>query len=628
MTQKQSRPFMAPLSAGAVKIGGIIGQRMDQCIDQRLVHQDVEKLVKPFRIRNDGPDKFRGEFWGKWFTGLVMAYHYTPSDAIREKMSEAINEIIKTQTEDGCISTYDDATQHGHWDVWSRKYVLLGLVNYYQATKDEAVLPIAKAMVQHLMTQIGPGKINLGDTGHWAWEGLAPNSILEPLALLLQITGDELYQSATDWIVESWSHCSQYLPDGLRLIDAAIEGAAAKEIGNHKAYEQMSCFEGLCELYTATGEQSYVDAAINLAKRIREQELTIAGSGSNHETWCDGKQHQTEIWEQAHETCVTVTWMKLCFRLLKLTGNPMWADEMEQALFNALSASVTPDGSWWSYYSPLIGERVASHYQFEEIGLSCCVANGPRGLMLTSQWAIMQDQDGPIINLFCPGTAELTLDNGKQLRLEIETEYPYDGKIIIRLEGIDNELMDLRLRIPAWSSDTSIEVAGDVLNPKSGRYRSIKRVWNSGDEIVLNLDMRARVEQAPSGASQLAVQRGPLLLAIDNRITDETRQTLRLACDDQGFIEGEVVESPDPLIQFCLEVPCEYHRVHIIKEQHTLRMCDYASAGNTWSGDNLFRVWLPQPMFMESAFVANTWKLMYPDNETRPDIPSCRNDFE
>ena len=574
-----------------------------------------------------GPDKFRGEFWGKWFTGLVLAYYYQPTEAIREKMDLAIKAIAQTQTEDGCISTYADETQHGHWDVWSRKYVLLGLVNYYQETGDESALSVSRRMLEHFQMQVGPGKINLGDTGHWAWEGLAPNSILEPIALLYQLTGDGIYKDSMDWIINSWNRASQYLPMGLQLIDAALAGTAAKDTGNHKAYEQMSCFEGLYESYVATGEQDYLDACLALAECIRAEERTVAGSGSNHECWCGGKHTQTEIWEQAHETCVTVTWIKLCFRLLKMTGNVQWADEMELALYNALSASVTPDGAWWSYYSPLIGERVASHFQFEEIGLSCCVANGPRALMLTPQWAFMQDAEGPLINLYESAQAQFSKDD-RNYTIHVTSNYPYDGQINISLSGVDQDLIDLRLRIPAWSKQTQVRINGEVFAAQPGRYKSIKRVWSSDDEVTLELDMRAFAQSAPSGAPQLAVQRGPLLLALDNRLNTAGRETLRLLVNDDQTVSGRVVTVADPNIAFAFEVPCTYHRVHIVKEQHTLTLCDYASAGNAWSGENLFRVWLPQPLFMEQAFVPNTWKLMYPDMEQRPDVPACRNDFD
>ena len=52
-----------------------------------------------------------------------------------------------------------------------------------------------------------------------------------------------------------------------------------------------------------------------------------------------------------------------------------------------------------------------------------------------------------------------------------------------------------------------------------------------------------------------------------------------------------------------------------------LALCDFASAGNAWSETNLYRTWLPQPLFLRQAFVTNTWKLLEP-GPLRPVIPA------
>ncbi len=56
---------------------------------------------------------------------------------------------------------------------------------------------------------------------------------------------------------------------------------------------------------------------------------------------------------------------------------------------------MTPDARWWAYFSPLVGERVPSPLQYEDVGLSCCVASGPRGLLLTPQWGTDDRQSRP-----------------------------------------------------------------------------------------------------------------------------------------------------------------------------------------------------------------------------------------
>jgi DUF1680 family protein len=626
---KMRESVFRSLPTGNVVIGGLVGERIDRCIENRVMTQDIERLVKPYRERSDGPDGFRGEFWGKWFTSLVLAYTYRPCPEIKAKLDEAARMLMETQTADGCISTYPYPDQHGMWDVWSRKYALLGLVHYYEVTGEKAALDAASRMLEHFCTQVGPGKVRLADSGHWAWKGLPPSSFLEPVAILYRLTGKKAFGDFAQWIVNHWNEPSVYLPEGLQLVDKALDvNVPARETGNPKGYEQMSCFEGLCELYRADGERRYLDAAIALAHKIREQERMIVGSGANHEMWFNGARYQTETLEQPIETCVTATWMKLCARLLELTGDLVWADELELSLFNALPAAMTPDGSWWSYYSPLTGERVASHFQYTDIGLSCCVASGPRAMLLTHRWAVMQDDAGPVVNLYAPGTARFSSAKGGEVEIQQTTEYPKKEKVVLTIRCAQPEIFKLRLRIPAWSRNTLVSVNGKISPVTAGKYHSIERTWKDGDTVELVLDMRTRAVPAPSGAPQFALVRGPLVLALDNRLAKASRKTARLIVDADGYVDTSVPDrKPDNIFLTC-EVPFVYHKVHIVSEPETLTFCDYASAGNEWSGENLFRVWLPQPLFMEQAFIPDTWKLMYPDDTVRPEIPSCRNDFE
>ena len=86
------------------------------------------------------------------------------------------------------------------------------------------------------------------------------------------------------------------------------------------------------------------------------------------------------------ETCVTFTWMQFCARLLRNTGNSMYADTFERTMYNALMASMRSDGGQISKYSPLEGRRVEGENQCG-LHINCCNANGPRGFALIPQTA-------------------------------------------------------------------------------------------------------------------------------------------------------------------------------------------------------------------------------------------------
>ena len=54
---------------------GFVGEKLDASYQNRILAQDVNRLVEPFRNRTE--DRcWQSEFWGKWFTSAVSAYRY------------------------------------------------------------------------------------------------------------------------------------------------------------------------------------------------------------------------------------------------------------------------------------------------------------------------------------------------------------------------------------------------------------------------------------------------------------------------------------------------------------------------------------------------------------------------
>ena len=522
---------------GSVRLDGWLGEKLQLCLDNRVMAQDITRVIKPFRDRIEADyGGFRCEYWGKWFSSAALGYAYQPTDAHRAVIKEAVGQLLSTQSDDGYIGSYPLDKQLGGWDVWGRKYVLLGLIAYSDVSGDQKALDAACRAADYFMTQVGPGKANIADLGYPGWEGLPATSILEPFVLLYRRTGRSSYLEFAKWIVAQWDRPSALSDKGLRLVGQALVDTPPAKIGAPKAYEMMSCYEGLCELYRATGEDKYFKAALKMGKAIRQRERMVIGSGSNHELWCDGTRFQTETLEQPVETCVTATWSKLCCQLLRLTGDSAWADEMELSLYNALIGAMTPDGRWWAYYSPLRGERVASLYQHPEVGLSCCVASGPRALLLVPRWAIMRSKDGPVVNLYAPGEAIVKLEDGNEVTITQKTNYPEGELVNLTLTPKRPAHFALRLRIPAWSVKTELSVNGKAVKCQAGRYAVLEREWQKEDQVELRLDLRGRVIAAPSGAPEMAVMRGPVVLALDSRLVKAANTAVRLVVDDAGLV--------------------------------------------------------------------------------------------
>ncbi len=616
---------LAPAPPGAVSIGGRLGERMGQALRNRVMAQDVRRLTEPFRARAEhNAGHWRGEYWGKWFTSAALAWAAWPSPELRAQLERALDELLATRTPDGYIGTWRDSARFGPWDIWGRKYTLLGLLAAHELLNDPRALPAARDLAAHLRAQLEADHVRVADTGLDVLQGLASSSVLLPLARLGALSGEPQWSAFAEAIVQSWSEPGRWTPSGLRLIEAALEDRPPATIASRKAYEMMSCFEGIAELSRLNEASRYREAVVRFAESLRRRERMIIGSGSNQELWCDGATFQTEQLEQPVETCVTVTWMHLCEQVLRLTGNPLWADELELSLYNALLSAMMPDGGWWAYFSPLAGQRVASHVQHPDVGLSCCVANGPRALFAVPRWAVMRAPDGgPVINLYAPMTIRWTLPDGTPFTIEVRTSYPREAPVEIALRPAEPRRCTLRFRIPEWSARTRLQINGaDAPPPSAGQYATVEREWTPGDMVRLELDLRARVVSAPSGAPAQAVLRGPIVLALDDRFVPPTNLAVRLALPTNEPTElATAAASAD--VELAVRVPFEVRPSHYF-HHHTneLVLCDYASAGNRWDGTNSLRVWLPRPLYLRTAYPPDTWRLMYPRLTEPPRIPA------
>lgn len=188
------QPAMAQQSsvnpAAQLKISGYVGERINDCITHRVKGQDVDHLIEPFRNRVE-KGRWQMEFWGKWVQGAIASYRYNHDPELYEIIKKSAEDIMSTQTEDGYIGNYPPQYQLNTWDVWGRKYTTLGLLSWYDLSKDKKALQSACRVIDHLMSQVGPGKRDIATTG--LYFGMASCSVLEPVLYLYKKTNEQKY---------------------------------------------------------------------------------------------------------------------------------------------------------------------------------------------------------------------------------------------------------------------------------------------------------------------------------------------------------------------------------------------------------------------------------------------------
>jgi hypothetical protein len=219
--------------------------------------------------------------------------------------------------------------------------------------------------------------------------------------------------------------------------------------------------------------------------------------------------------------------------------------------------------------------------------------------------------DGAVVlNLFINGTAEITTPEGNRATLTVSTDYPVNGKISVKV-GLDKpESFTLKIRNPEWSKKTKVTVCGEKVKTTDG-YIAILREWNSGDEVTIDLDMRTQAilpipygEQIlmnkvvwgvnymvatydiedPIAANHIALRRGPVMLAQENRLGYSVDTPVSIAVSEDGFVDVEACEGKAPyksIVEFY--VP--------LTNGKKMLVTDYSSAGKLWNEDSKMAVW-------------------------------------
>ncbi len=588
---------LKPIETTKVKISGYPGKKIDLCISERIKKQDVEHLIEPFKIKNE-TWAWQSEFWGKWMLSCVAAYKYNEDPELMKIMNNAVVDLLKTQLPNGYIGNYPPENQLTAWDIWGRKYSMLGLIRYYEITGNKTALEAAKRVADHLLSQVGPGKKDITHTGNY--HGMASSSVLEPIVYLYNHTQEKRYLDFAEYIVHQWE-----TNDGPKLISKAHEGIPVSERFPHpekwwgwengqKAYEMMSCYEGLLQLYLATKNPDYLEAVKEVTDNIIATEINVAGSGSAFECWYHGIANQTRPTYHTMETCVTITWMKLCKSLLEVTGNPKYADQVEKTFYNALLASMKLDAGEIAKYSPLEGRRHAGEEQCG-MHINCCNANGPRGFTLIPAFAYLKNENSVFVNFYCESEANIELGNNA-INIQQITNYPVSDKIEFNVNPNLETEFEILLRIPEWSENNSLSVNGKELEDIiPGEYYSLKRNWKKGDRIVLNLDLRARLIKQ-NGFQ--AILRGPVVLSRDTRFNDGFIDETAVIQNKNGIVELVPYKNKSEQMWMAFTAPLvlgtdlegEY------RSPRQINFCDFGSAGNTWEEGTRYRVWIPETL--------------------------------
>ncbi len=577
------------ISPSQAVLAGWFSQRFDRNATDRLLTVDLDPLLAGFREK-PGSHPWIGEHIGKWLHAATLAWVNNHDSRLRTKLDFAVAELIKAQEADGYLGTYTPDKRFGiykdaDWDVWSHKYCLIGLLTYYQYTGNTNALDSARKAADLLLRTFGPNKKSILSAGTHV--GMAATSVLEPVVMLYRFTGESRYLDFANYIVTAWDE-----PGGPAILKTlgAKGSRLTHKTANGKAYEMLSNLVGLCDLAQVTGDTNLLKAAVRAARDIREKRLYITGSTSQAEHFRDDFYLPNDVDANIAETCVTVTWIQLNSRLLQLTGEAVYGDEMERSFFNHLVGAQHPDAREWCYYTPLEGKKSYGP------GISCCVSSGPRGVSLFPQHMLLLPPTAPgqtpevVVNLYDDAT--FTFEIGKSpVRLKEQLRSHPPDKATVRFTVTEGSAkFRLKMRLPLWAREVSLKLPdGSRVKPQpSSRWLQTPALdWKAGDEIALEMQIVSELRAGSHGnTNHSALVWGPLVLAYD--------QKEDALGEHPGLLAFSTPEKPAAtLVQDGMGLRFEaLVRSAKHAKPHPATFVPYADAGRD-SGQ--FAVWLPSP---------------------------------
>ena len=536
-----------------------------------------------------------GEFAGKYLIAGVQALRISPDRRLRATLRAFVADLIACQDDDGYLGPFPrNRRMVGAklWDLWGQYHCMLGLLLWYRETGDKRALVACCRCADYFCSYFLDGERRVLEAGSEEMN----ESSAHIFALLYQETGEPRYLELLRAIERDWEES----PSG-DYVRAALAGQAFYQTPKPR-WESLHGIQAIAELYLITGEEKY--------RRAFEQHWWSIAEFDRHSTggFTSGEKATGNPYDPgAIETCCTIAWMAITIDQLRLTGDSRAADELEITTWNAVLGAQNADGRWWTYNTPMDGERRASAHDIvfqARAGspeLNCCSVNGPRGLGMLSEWAVMVADDGLTLNHYGPSTIAVPLASGVVVQLEQETSYPLDGRILLRVSPAEAARFALRLRIPGWSRATTVTVNGESqADVRPGTNLTLEREWRAGDTIELVLDLGVWMWPGEREAEgKVAFYQGPILLAYDPRF-DTFDPTELPALDLSHAPEIGAVDTPVPR-------PMLLRRFATV-DSGGITLCDFASAG---AAGNQYVSWLHAPALEAVQFTRdNPWRMV------------------
>ncbi len=515
----------------------------------------LEKCEKTGRITNfeKAAGLIEGDYEGIFYNdsdvykvieGIAYSLMNHPDPELEKKADIIIEKIAAAQQDDGYLSSYFILTApYKKWtdmdkhEMYCGGHLMEAAIAYKKATGKKLFFDVACRLADHYVSLFGPGR------RHWV-----PGHEEIELALikLYHETEEKNYLDLARFLLDERGHGHGKggrwdKGDDKSYYQDEIPVREMVKVSGH-AVRAMYLYSGIADVAAISEDAEYRSVLEQLWENVALRNMYITG-GIGPSKYNEGFTTDFDLPNETAycETCASVGMVYWNHRMNLMSGDSKYADILERVLYNGVISGVSLQGDRFFYDNPMESDGT-SHRQ-EWYDCSCCPTQISRIIPSIGDYMYAVDNHRIWVNLYAESNAEINLRNGS-VKIEKITNYPWDGKVSVRVFPTVKEDLELFLRIPGWCKSISASInhqAIESLEFEKG-YLKIKHNWKSGDEIILNLDMPVEtvrsINKVKENTGKAAIQRGPLVYCFEETDNRRNFDQLRLCQNSQFVVEN------------------------------------------------------------------------------------------
>lgn len=525
---------MVKLPVGAVKPGGWLLKSLELQRDG-LTGQLGEISVWLTKKNNawlnkDGTGDWGWEEMPYWLKGYANIGYVLNDKKMIDEAMVWINGTLNSQRDNGDFGPYVIRKVTGKRDLWAQMLMLFVLQSYYEYSNDPRVI---KHMTNYFKWQLTiPERDFLTDY----WENSRGGDNLYSVYWLYNITrepflldlAEKIHRNTANWRLNNW------LP-------------------NWHNVNIAQCFREPATYYQQSKNPADLKASYDNQHFIREMFGQVPGGmfGSD-----ENSRKGYDDPRQAVENCGMVEQMASDEIMLRITGDPFWAENAEDVAFNTFPASFMPDYKSLRYLTApnMVTSDSKNHHpgidnggpylMMNPFSSRCCQHNHTSGWVYYTEnlWMATPD-NGLAAVLYSESEVKAKIATGTEVVIKQETHYPFEEQVRFSLKLTKAEEFPLYLRVPAWCSNASVKINNQPVNvgARAGQYIKLINTWKNGDRITLDLPMKLSVRTWTKNKNSTSINYGPLTFSL--KIEEKY---IRFESDKTAQYDAKWQESADP----------------------------------------------------------------------------------